>query len=446
MIVILEKDSILWRCQSPMTNLSSTGLTVLAPFISPDFHSWEDHFSLIFHSEDFDELDSNTGLTVPVCCTFNELRGTFWLSDLVFSKLSDAVEANTFGSFTLYRKTKFIIGFDFAVTLSSPASSCVLFDIASRLLMELKWLMLNKHKRWFHSSHVKFPFVNMSASWFLVSMYLIWILGSKLILSNNQSRATLCVLETCLIVGLLPFIIILINASLSSKTYNKASWWKNVTFEGINQHYPNHWSLSEIACVFELCEVVNELDVYSLTSRPVLFGSDSCSQELRRSDPINQVRVYHPKRNDLWFCWAVINWRLFLTPPADWNKRMTSEKCIMFLQKWILNPQDLPQNSSLETVPICIRLQCFPHDNIVCIHMYDEYMKSIDSSVCHKLLVHFVIDRASLFTDHRISGRPTRAKYKHFKTIWEHVFDNFPTDFYSSSLKWWSSIQGVDTL
>ena len=25
--------------------------------------------------------------------------------------------------------------------------------------------------------------------------------------------------------------------------------------------------------------------------------------------------------------------------------------------------------------------------------------------------------RASLFTDHRISGRPIRAKYKHFKTI-----------------------------
>ena len=33
----------------------------------------------------------------------------------------------------LYRETKFIIGFDFAVTLSSPASSCVLSDIASRL-------------------------------------------------------------------------------------------------------------------------------------------------------------------------------------------------------------------------------------------------------------------------------------------------------------------------
>ena len=42
---------------------------------------------------------------------------------------------------------KLIIGFDFAVTLSSTASSCVLFDITSRQLVELKWLMLNKHKR-----------------------------------------------------------------------------------------------------------------------------------------------------------------------------------------------------------------------------------------------------------------------------------------------------------
>ena len=110
---------------------------------------------------------------------------------------------------------------------------CVLFDIVSRLLMEVKWLMLNKHKRWFHSSRVKFPIVRMSASWFLESMYLIWILGSKLILSNNQSRATLWVAEPCLIVGHLPFMIILITASLSSKGYNEASLRQEFTFEKI---------------------------------------------------------------------------------------------------------------------------------------------------------------------------------------------------------------------
>ena len=109
---------------------------------------------------------------------------------------------------------------------------CVLFDITSENSAELKWLMLNKHKRWFHSSRVKFLIVSLYASWFLVSMYLIWILGSRLIRSNNQSRATLWVLETCFIVGLLPLIIILITASLSSNTYNKASRLADWTFEG----------------------------------------------------------------------------------------------------------------------------------------------------------------------------------------------------------------------
>ena len=93
--------------------------------------------------------------------------------------------------------------------------------------------MLNKLKRWFHSSRVKFPLLSMSASWFLVSMYLIWILEFKLIRSNNQSRATLWVLETCLIVGLLLLKIILITASLSSNTCNKASWWEDLTLEEI---------------------------------------------------------------------------------------------------------------------------------------------------------------------------------------------------------------------
>ena len=49
--------------------------------------------------------------------------------------------------------------------------------------------MFNKHKIWFHSSRVKFPLVSMSASWFLVSMYLIWILESKLIRSKKPIKS-----------------------------------------------------------------------------------------------------------------------------------------------------------------------------------------------------------------------------------------------------------------
>ena len=59
------------------------------------------------------------------------------------------------------------------------------------------------------------------------------IFGSKLILSNNQSRAALWIHETCLIVGLRPLIIILITASLSSKTYNIALEPEFVVFNGM---------------------------------------------------------------------------------------------------------------------------------------------------------------------------------------------------------------------
>ena len=52
------------------------------------------------------------------------------------------------------------------------------------------WYWTNWRKL-FHSSRVKFPLVNMSANWGLVSKLRIWIFGSKLIMSNYQSRATL---------------------------------------------------------------------------------------------------------------------------------------------------------------------------------------------------------------------------------------------------------------
>ena len=83
------------------------------------------------------------------------------------------------------------------------------------------------------------------------------------------------------------------------------------------------------------------------------------------------------------------------------------QKHITFLQKWILNLQDLLRSQSLETVPVCIVWQYFPHDNIICIHLC-AFVTS---------LVHFVMDRASLFTDHTMSSLPIHAKYKHFRTI-----------------------------
>ena len=45
-------------------------------------------------------------------------------------------------------------------------------------------------------------------------------------------------------------------------------------------------------------------------------------------------------------------------------------------------------------------------------------------------------DRANLLTDHRMSGRPIRARYKHFYIMFEQTSDNSPLWFSSSGLKW----------
>ena len=107
----------------------------------------------------------------------------------------------------------------------------------------------------------------------------------------------------------------------------------------------------------------------------------------------------------------------------------------MFTLKWILNLQDLPRSENLETVPICIVWQYYLQDITVCIHMCDENFEINRFSRLSQALVHFVMDRTSLFTDHKISGRPILARYNHFRTIGEQVLDNSPRDFNSSSLK-----------
>ena len=56
----------------------------------------------------------------------------------------------------------------------------------------------------------------------------------------------------------------------------------------------------------------------------------------------------------------------------------------------------------------------YPHDNTVEIHLCDECGLADRLS---QALVHFVTALASLLTDQRMSGLPTRARYKHFKTF-----------------------------
>ena len=121
-------------------------------------------------------------------------------------------------------------------------------------------------------------------------------------------------------------------------------------------------------------------------------------------------------------------------------------KCTKVLLRLMLSFQGFPQNQNLETILICIVVRCFPHDNIVWIHSCDECKRSNVLKSSSHALVHSVTARASLFTNHEMSGLPIRAKCRHFRTNCQQAVDNSPTDPFSSSLNRWSSMLGVATL
>ena len=223
-----------------------------------------------------------------------------------------------------------IIGFDFAVTLSSPASCCVLFDIALRLLMELKWLMLNKHKRWFHSSRVKFPLVSMSASWFLVSMYLIWILGSKLILSSNQLKSNSVGsgnMSHCRASSLddhLDDSFIVFKDLQQSFLTRRIDVWRNKT---------NIVQIINLSINFSFA-----LEIY--TGLSVLDYSDACfREELWRSDAV--IPSIQSPTSKKWFLILLNCAKLkFVSYTSSWleQKRVASEntQCSNWWRFWIL--------------------------------------------------------------------------------------------------------------
>ena len=152
---------------------------------------------------------------------------------------------------------------DFAFTVDESGETTFLppFRHHSLLSVRKKWLrehvvllmMVNRCNRLFHSSRVKLPLVHMSASWLLVSTYLIWIFEPILILSNNQSNVTLWVLDACLIVGLLP-LMIFITASLS---FENVQLWFLFREMCVRRNLINAWQIkisiqhsTDLGCAF----------------------------------------------------------------------------------------------------------------------------------------------------------------------------------------------------
>ena len=117
-----------------------------------------------------------------------------WSSDLNFTGLKDTVEdgivdgprrAPRYQIFWLASIWRRLIHRNHLLAVSSPWFQGNFENCTKRSFESWKLLILVKHRRWFHSSRVQCPLVKLSASWFLESIYLIWIFGS-LIYSVKQ--------------------------------------------------------------------------------------------------------------------------------------------------------------------------------------------------------------------------------------------------------------------
>ena len=295
--------------------------------------------------------------------------------------------------------------------------------------------MLNKYKKWFHSSRVKLPFVNMSANWFLCQCIDLGI-GSKLILSNNQSSVGSGNMSHCRASSFNDHLdhcfVAIKDIQRSFLTKWKHGWRKKSTLS--RSIVP--WSFFRFWRLWSAARTVSRFVHQSPRAwfPWVVFPWRTATIKSHKSSA-------GIPSNDFGFFWTVWHRSFFLAHPTEWNKRMTSKHAHCTTWSRFVSPQDLLQNQSLETVPICIVWQCYPHAN-VCNHMNEKRKRSNDNRLS-QTFVHFVIDANSLNKDYQVLPQLPKT---FVETIWQHSCDNSPSYFISSSLKWGSSMHGVDTL
>ena len=158
------------------------------------------------------------------------------------------------------------------------------------------WLILNKLNKWFHSSRVKFPFVNMSASWvFGVNVFDLDFEGPNWFDQITNQEQPCGFWKHVSLSGFVLYdhldhcFVVFKHIQQSFPTRRIDVWGNTINIVQIIDHSLRFLSF------FEVCAVLNESHVGSYTSLTVLDYSDTCFlEELRRSDPINQELEFHP--------------------------------------------------------------------------------------------------------------------------------------------------------
>ena len=110
------------------------------------------------------------------------------------------------------------------------------------------------------------------------------------------------------------------TASLSSYTYNKASWREDWTFWGSGINVSQYIDLPLKIMIF-VNIIIRLLDL-SETWETFPKTETIRSHISRAGKPSNLKPV---AKDNFRFCWTVWNWSLFLAHPTYWNKCMTSE-------------------------------------------------------------------------------------------------------------------------
>ena len=360
---------------------------------------------------------------VSSCCLTWEYTAGFWLVSRIWSQMPDETppcSALAFprfsgsliycGEFFLVLKrlcdTKFV-GLGSAIAEPSlEVPSCPLVDTALCLLFERKCLQETSRISWYStneedgSTHHVWSFFwlpcQQVGSWWAI--LLIWIFVSELILSNNQSGATLWVLDTCLIVRTSAF-----NDHFDGRFFV----FKNVQLRLALRR-------------MRVCGNVVHMRQLLNISVSLLFGfgwvgvlfverntSIITSHKSRANNPSDSVQLWD---TGVFF----LHIQIMVTAKSDsWKK---------------------PNRTTLSRVPTWQ----------YCRLSLAWWMCEINLARRVTRLCPLVTDGANLLTDQRMSGLPMRAKNEHFRKICEHTFDKSPIDSSSSSLNWRSSKQGLD--
>ena len=425
MLMILLWSPIWWNSGWPFPSIVGLGFACVCPhFASVSTRVWSPNirFSLpASRNLNFEcfpvaalESECSDGYRLVFFVCFQTHVETPPCSASAFPGLSESLIScgeSFFALNTLYGAKLLGLGFDitkfidlgFAIAeLSLEVPSCPFFDIALSprcfLFERNKWpqenigkfTMSNKRRRWFHSSRVKLPLVNMSASWFLD----IFDLDSWLQVDPVKQPITCNSVDSWHVSHCW-------TSAFDNHLDNCFVIFKNVQLRlalrrmCVRWNVIQMWQRSTSRFPFRLVlDVFRERSPVShlfpdagLVGVLVLFVERNTSITTSHKSTTKNPSICSPASNEI---------------ISDSVELWDTDVCFLHIQRMVTNarlpkkhknppkstlsPHGHQQNLSPRIYPVDNAEPCCPHDNVDGSHLSDECMMLILANVCHKLV------------------------------------------------------------